>query len=74
MTSRPPIIAATLELLPEGMITCVCAADVEQARAIAGAAQVEVEFVHGDDYPGICDPNLGAVFVQANKTNGDGGE
>ena len=38
-------IEKTLSLIPEGMVTCVCAADVEQARAIAafGPDMIAVE-------------------------------
>jgi len=58
-----PIIAATLELLPEGMITCVCAADVEQARAIAalGPDMIAVEppeLIGGDISVTSADPQI----------------
>ena len=66
-------IEKTLNLIPEGMVTCVCAADVEQARAIAafGPDMIAVEppeLIGGDISVTTADPEIIKNTVLAVKS------
>ena len=66
-------IENTLKLVPEEMITCVCAADVEQARAIAafGPNMIAVEppeLIGGDISVTTADPGIIRNTVEAVKS------
>ena len=66
-------IENTLKLVPEDMITCVCAADVEQARAIAafGPNMIAVEppeLIGGDISVTTADPDIIRNTVEAVKS------
>jgi triosephosphate isomerase len=66
-------IESTLKLIPEEMITCVCAADVEQARAIAafGPNMIAVEppeLIGGDISVTTADPDIIKNTVEAVKS------
>jgi len=67
------MIEKTLNLIPEGMVTCVCAADVEQARAIAafGPDMIAVEppeLIGGDVSVTTADPDIIKNTVLAVKS------
>ena len=66
-------IEKTLNLIPDGMVTCVCAADVEQARAIAafGPDMIAVEppeLIGGDISVTTADPEIIKNTVLAVKS------
>ena len=66
-------IEKTLDLIPDGMVTCVCAADVEQARAIAafGPNMIAVEppeLIGGDISVTTADPDIIKNTVEAVKS------
>jgi len=66
-------IEKTLSLIPEGMVTCVCAADVEQARAIAafGPDMIAVEppeLIGGDISVTTANPDIIKNTVEAVKS------
>ena len=66
-------IEKTLDLIPDDMITCVCAADVEQARAIAafGPNMIAVEppeLIGGDISVTTADPDIIKNTVEAVKS------
>ncbi|MBJ23513.1 MAG: triose-phosphate isomerase [Euryarchaeota archaeon] len=66
-------IKKTLDLIPDGMITCVCAANVEQARKIAelGPDLIAVEppeLIGGDISVTTADPEIIKNTVEAVKS------